>query len=502
VAFRLACIGCVLIASAACGKTVIESVTLDACRLADCPAPPDFPDVPAVAPDTAERVDIGGELPEQDVQQDTGVPAQPEKCNGKDDDLDGKTDEAGAQGCKDLFIDADKDEFGGAETACLCAPTPPYSALVAGDCDDINKDVHPGASESCFNLADDDCDGEIKLASCEGKTCGGDGCGGSCGSCSGDTQCNAYGQCVSSAVVCFSSCHCPAGNLCNASGKCQPLQDVPPPFPHPPCCSDASACTPPGADCTRADGSTGKCFPQGGCPPIVCQDAGANCGTVPDGCGGMLNCGACPSSQNCGGGKPSACGPGTCTPLSCKDRKAECGTIADGCGGTVYCGECDPGVPCGGGASPNACGGAPSCEEDDESEYLENGEKYYYPFAPGESRTFYFSEKSTKNQGNLNPLKVDLVDMTTDTASNVDLVVKYVGFSCEFAKPTQEDHAAAVAGDLQQGENGIYFGVAGSSFEIVEIPDNPEGYFYVLIINVGTVAEKQMRIGYSDPDSL
>jgi hypothetical protein len=32
------------------------------------------------------------------------------------------------------------------------------------------------------------------------------------------------------------------------------------------------------------------------------MDAGANCGTLADGCGGLLNCGACTAPDTCGGG--------------------------------------------------------------------------------------------------------------------------------------------------------------------------------------------------------
>jgi len=92
---------------------------------------------------------------------DAGVhPDAVEACNGKDDDCDGATDEKDAAGCKDYSYDGDQDGWGenGGPTRCLCAPEPPWSALVQGDCIDINKAVNPGAIESC-NGMDDDCDG-------------------------------------------------------------------------------------------------------------------------------------------------------------------------------------------------------------------------------------------------------------------------------------------------------------------------------------------------------
>ena len=39
-----------------------------------------------------------------------------------------------------------------------------------------------------------------------------------------------------------------------------------------------------------------------GCGLRTCASAGANCGPVGDGCGGLLDCGACPMGQSCGGG--------------------------------------------------------------------------------------------------------------------------------------------------------------------------------------------------------
>jgi hypothetical protein len=77
------------------------------------------------------------------------------------------------------------------------------------------------------------------------------------------------------------------------------------------------------------------CTPTGKCP------AGANCGTVPDGCGGNVACGgACKSPQSCGGGgTANVCG---CTPLTCADYT--CGNgLPNGCGGTISCGICGGG---------------------------------------------------------------------------------------------------------------------------------------------------------------
>ncbi|PKN56670.1 MAG: hypothetical protein CVU56_14940 [Deltaproteobacteria bacterium HGW-Deltaproteobacteria-14] len=86
-------------------------------------------------------------------------PSAVEQCNGKDDDCDGELDEAGAVGCSDYWLDGDLDSYGQAgDPLCLCAPTLPYVARNAEDCDDSSPFIHPNATEVC-NQRDDDCDG-------------------------------------------------------------------------------------------------------------------------------------------------------------------------------------------------------------------------------------------------------------------------------------------------------------------------------------------------------
>lgn len=95
----------------------------------------------------------------------------------------------------------------------------------------------------------------------------------------------------------------------------------------------------------------------GNCKPQTCAAAGANCGPIGDGCGGVIaNCGTCDAGDSCGGGgTPSQCGHPACSPKTCTDLGANCGAAGDGCGGLIpSCGTCEAGT-CGGGG-PSKCG--------------------------------------------------------------------------------------------------------------------------------------------------
>lgn len=104
----------------------------------------------------------------------------------------------------------------------------------------------------------------------------------------------------------------------------------------------------------------GPCDPPS-CVPTSCGAQEAECGPIGDGCGEILQCGSCSSGDHCGADYPNLCGDGPgCTPLGCDDADAECGKIGDGCGGIVDCGKCPSGQVCGL-KKPFQCDPPPPC---------------------------------------------------------------------------------------------------------------------------------------------
>lgn len=86
-------------------------------------------------------------------------PGAKEKCNGIDDDCNGKIDDADTG---DLYVDADGDGYGTGEPVSSqdgCDPPDGY-ATQGGDCNDDDPERHPGATEVCDGK-DQNCDGRV-----------------------------------------------------------------------------------------------------------------------------------------------------------------------------------------------------------------------------------------------------------------------------------------------------------------------------------------------------
>lgn len=82
-------------------------------------------------------------------------PNSVERCDGVDDDCDGRVDESTT--LTPVYLDRDGDGYGDASTVQLACLVPLGSSAQPGDCNDASASAHPYATEMC-NMRDDDCD--------------------------------------------------------------------------------------------------------------------------------------------------------------------------------------------------------------------------------------------------------------------------------------------------------------------------------------------------------
>jgi hypothetical protein len=84
------------------------------------------------------------------------------------------------------------------------------------------------------------------------------------------------------------------------------------------------------------------------CTPATTCGTGKVCGTVPDGCGGLVNCGTCSAGQTCTSSNTctSSCTAKTCSNAGIGGAAVACGQPSNGCGGTLSCGNCAAGQQC------------------------------------------------------------------------------------------------------------------------------------------------------------
>lgn len=88
-------------------------------------------------------------------------PGAPERCNGEDDDCDGRIDDGNGVQLA-FFPDADGDHFGDSDVqpSMGCVAPAPNMVTNNGDCDDMDNTVHPSAAEVCDDGLDNDCSGD------------------------------------------------------------------------------------------------------------------------------------------------------------------------------------------------------------------------------------------------------------------------------------------------------------------------------------------------------
>jgi hypothetical protein len=103
------------------------------------------------------------------------------------------------------------------------------------------------------------------------------------------------------------------------------------------------------------------------CIPLACNDVVNACGTMPDTCGGTVECGGCAAPDECGGaGLANICGdPANCEATACEP--GSCGPSTDSCGNARECPDCPLGKKCSSGTcvpcTPN-CVGELACGDD------------------------------------------------------------------------------------------------------------------------------------------
>ena len=229
----------------------------------------------------------------------------------------------------------------GAPSRCVAAvPTSPDG----GACVPLTSNDYLAQAKDCGEQSNG-CGGTIDLGACPaGETCGGGGpskCGvpGVGGPCTKKTCADYPGTCGPQPDGCngvTESCgSCAEPQICGGGGV-------------PGRCGGGGVTGPDGGLCTRL--TVANCGP-------------SQCGIIPDGCGGTVDCGTsrCTAGQVCGGaGTPNVCAPPPCDRLTACPAGLNCGSIADNCGGVVQCGganACTNGQICGGGGIANVCGG-------------------------------------------------------------------------------------------------------------------------------------------------
>lgn len=84
-------------------------------------------------------------------------PSANEVCNGVDDNCTGGIDNGLT--FNNYYTDADGDSYGTGAAQSLCANPGAGYATAAGDCNDANAAIKPGATEICGNGIDEDCSG-------------------------------------------------------------------------------------------------------------------------------------------------------------------------------------------------------------------------------------------------------------------------------------------------------------------------------------------------------
>ncbi|GDX83287.1 hypothetical protein LBMAG42_50980 [Deltaproteobacteria bacterium] len=87
-------------------------------------------------------------------------PSALEMCDSIDNDCDAEIDESDAVDALVWYLDYDSDGYGTTRFSTTACDAPADYVASTTDCDDTERDVHPGATEVCDSV-DNDCDGTV-----------------------------------------------------------------------------------------------------------------------------------------------------------------------------------------------------------------------------------------------------------------------------------------------------------------------------------------------------
>ncbi len=250
------------------------------------------------------------------IQCTANVAASPEVCDGVDNDCDGSTDEGNPGG------------GAGCSTGLLGACTAGTVKCLAGAL--ACQQTTAAKAETCNNV-DDDCDGSVD-----------DGASTSCAALPHATVACVDGSCgIGACTGTFADCNGATADGCEVNNatdlaNCGACNNACPDAAHANKTCGGGAC---GFTCT---GTYGDC------------DANAQNGCETDNFSDPFNCGVCGNVCADGGCVAGSC---TCLPQTCA---GQCGNVPDGCGGVLDCGACVAGQIAVGDA--HACGLRPTGE--------------------------------------------------------------------------------------------------------------------------------------------
>jgi hypothetical protein len=143
---------------------------------------------------------------------------------------------------------------------------------------------------------------------------------------------------------------------CTSPPTCTPLTCAS--YPSGTCGAQSNGCGGLTADCGTCNapetcgggGVANKCGAPdaGSCTQLTCAQQGIQCGPAGNGCGGIIQCPACPTGDTCSSGHCYApdSGPPVCTPKTCAEQGIQCGVAGDGCGDILQCPPCPSGETC------------------------------------------------------------------------------------------------------------------------------------------------------------